>query len=79
MSKSIFQPCSRCKTNGKINNFNKFTFFIVVLSGRAAIKTKLSVFLSCCLGCLSAILAIKYQTQLISNLIRKTGISYEFD
>ena len=38
MSKSIFQLCSCCKTNGKMN---KFTIFVVVLSRKAAIKTKL--------------------------------------
>ena len=35
----------------RLLTFYKFTFFIVVLSGEAAIKTKLSVFfLSCRLG-----------------------------
>ena len=27
-----------------MNNFNKFTFFVVVLSGKAAVKTKLIFF-----------------------------------
>ena len=33
--KKLFQPSSNYKTNGKINNFDIFTCFIVVISTKA--------------------------------------------
>ena len=56
MLKCTFQQCSNCKTNGKIGNFNLFTFSIVVLDEKAAISSLLRVFLTCRLGGLLAIL-----------------------
>ena len=38
MLKCKFRQCYNCKTNGKIGNFDVFTFFIVVLEEKAAIS-----------------------------------------
>ena len=40
---SVFKPCSYCKINRKINYFDKCTFFIVTLSEKAVITSKIKV------------------------------------
>ena len=44
MLKCLFQPSFNCRTKGKINNLNIFTFSIVVLSQKAEIARQLNFF-----------------------------------
>ena len=66
-----------------MNNFLKIYLFYCRVEWKGSDcreEWKGSDILSCSLGCLSAILEIKFkQTELISNLVHNTVISYEFD